>query len=400
MGAAVQKALDAYRFVRAYQQHLPLACEALLTRRCALRLLEGTLAGGGEALTLLYVGREKNLAWLQRTIFEDWEERGAAETTVLAARQAAAAMAGRADVVVADIGWPWHGRFDRRGEFVEVPDWISMCLDLPGSWEEVVAGFRRTARNNDLRLIRRNGWDVRVARGRDAVDAFYDGMYLPYVRRRHGDASVIASRREVRSRAKRGAILEVVRGSEMAAAGVVYPEDGVLYFLWTGVPARLVEAPPEGAISALNFFVIRHAFDSGCSAVDFAGTRAFPGDGIYQFKRRWGTYVEDTFSPSSLLLRPRQGSAAAVAFCRRFPVIARRGDELEALFVAGETADGDYVRRLDKQYHCAGIERLTVIEVGARAGIEAVEGERKDCAYRILRCRPEAFAACWVAGGA
>lgn len=46
--------------------------------------------------------------------------------------------------------------------------------------------------------------------------------------------------------------------------------------------------PPEAALSALYFCSLQYAFDQGVKAGNFMGTRAFPDDGLFQFKRKWG----------------------------------------------------------------------------------------------------------------
>jgi hypothetical protein len=156
----------------------------------------------------------------------------------------------------------------------------------------------------------------------------------------------------------------VKRGEETVVAGVICPEGDVLSFLWMGLPAEHIEAPPEGSISALYLFGIRYAFDRRCSAVDFTGTRAFLGDGALRFKRKWGARIEDTFSPSSILVRPRPNSQAAATFCERYPVLVRKGGGvLESLIVASGRVDAQLVAQLRRQYVCDGTRYLTVIGI-------------------------------------
>ena len=92
-------------------------------------------------------------------------------------------------------------------------------------------GFRKSTRNNDLRLIRRNGYHCLATNDPSDIDAFYDEMYAPSVQKRHGAASIIAPKSHVRRRARQGKLLHILRGTDIVIAGVVYSEDDVLYFL-------------------------------------------------------------------------------------------------------------------------------------------------------------------------
>lgn len=352
------------RFLRTYGQHLPMAFEAIFSVPCGVTGLRGTLRDGGEPATVAYVGRGLNYQYILRLLFDAYEVVEQADTTLFNYRKHLERLAREADLVISDIGWPYHGMVNRHGDFLEMPDWVNLSLDLADDWTSVVRGFRHTTRNNDLRLVRRNAYHCKPTNDRDVIERFYDEMYAPFVTRRHEEESVLAPREQVVGRAMSGALLRVFREQQVVAAGVVYPEGEVLYFLWMGVPVQFGDSPPEGAISALYYYGIRHAFDTGLKTVDFTGTRAVLNDGPFRFKRKWGAVVDDAFSPSSILVRPRNGSLAAARFCQRNPLLARRDGGLEALILSdGEPVDEGRLRQLDKEFGCAGIDRMTVIDL-------------------------------------
>jgi hypothetical protein len=276
-----------------------------------------------------------------------------------------------------------------------------MTVGFPDRWEEVVANFRRTARKHDLRLIRRNNYVCESLRDRRSIERFYDEMHVPFVRQRHGGDSAIAPRRHVIKRGLEGCLLHVLRGSEPVAAGIIYPEGEVMYSLWLGLPPEHLQAPPEAAFSALYYFGMQQAFEQGYRQFDFGGTRAFLGDGAFQFKRRWGPSIEDWFSPSSILIRPA-ATDGGVAFCRKVPVLRRSPVGLEALLVADaeETVSADTFRRLDKEYGCRGIDRVTVVAIGDRQDMERAAGEPPECEYRVIRCLPGQFVGHYTGAGA
>jgi hypothetical protein len=409
----VEKAMGICRFMKLYGQHLPLAFEALLSMSCTVARLEGTLKGsnarasngsnarasnGSNArASVLYVGRRKNYSYLRRTIFDDCQVVDERRTSLFAYRKHTDEMAASADVLLLDIGWPYHGRINRAGEYLEIPDWVNMAVELPDTWEAVVRSFRQTTRNNDLRLIRRNGYRCRPTTSREVLEDFYDRFYVPFVNHKHGGDSVIAPRKHVLKRGAQGALLQVLKDEEVVAAGVVYPEGEALFFLWMGLPPQYIDSPPEAAISALYFFGIRYAFDHDYKVVDFTGNRAFLDDGAFRFKRKWGARVEDSFSPGSILIKPTRSSRSAARFCQRFPVLARRGDCLEARFLfADKSASEADLARLRKDYDCEGIDRTIVIEISEETETKSMPILDDECQYRWIKTTLDEFAECYI----
>lgn len=384
---------DVLRFFKLYGQHLPRAFPAIFGMRCQVTLLCGTLTGSDERVTVLYVGRGMNYHYLLRIIFADHRVTAHKASNLLAFRKHILAMEDSADVLLIDVGWPYNGLFHRQGSYLEVPDWVNMAIEFPEHWDEVVANFRRSARKHDLRLIRRNGYQCRAAGTREEVEAFYKEMYMPFVKHRHLDESLTAPMRHVIKRGLQGTLLHILRGNEIVSAGIIYPEDDVMFSLWMGIPREHLEAQPEAAVSALYFFGIRYAFDAGYGCFDFTGTRAFLKDGAYQFKRRWGPALDDAFSPGSVLIRPKSGNRKAALFCQQVPVLSRVDEGLEALFVCTDgQADEALFARLDKDFGCAGFDRLRVIEISSENETKSMPNGQAGCQYQLVRCTLERFA--------
>lgn len=387
----------AHRFLQLYGQHLPRAFDALFSLPCIVTTLQGTLRGTDEKISVLYAGRRVNYHYLLRTIFEEHRETQRTSTNLLMVKSHMERLAARSDVEILDLGWPYNNLFRRSRRYLEVPDWLNMAIDLPDDWDGVVRNFRRTARKHDLRLIRRNGYRCEQATGRAAMERFYDDMYLPFVEHRHAGESVTSPRKHVIKRGMQGTLLHVMRGDEVVAGGIIYPENGIMFSLWMGVPREHLASQPEAAISALYYFGVRFAFDEGYRTFDFTGTRAFLNDGAYQFKRRWGPLIDDAFSPGSILIRPQNGNRKAALFCAQVPVIGRTANGLEAVFVRLDgQVDEETFARLEKDFGCGGIDRVTVIEISQENETSAMPNGANGCHHRVLKCPLDRFADCYV----
>lgn len=392
-----RKFVSAYYFVREYSEHLPLAGKAIFNLSCTITTIRGSIRGCGKPIVLLYVGRRWNYDFLLDLMLEDYEIVSEESVTLFTARSRSRPLMADADIEIVDVCWPYVARFNRDGAYLEFTDWLNMALPLKQDWESTVRSFRKTTRNNDLRLIRRNQYRFEVTNDPEIIGAFYDNMYVPSAGRRHGTASIIAPKKHVLKRAQQGKLLQVYRGDELVIAGVIYPEADVLYFLWQGSPPLFQERPPEGAASALYYFGIQYAFDNGISTVDFAGTRAFLDFGDFRFKRKWGARVDDAFSPNSVLMRPLNNDENTITFCERFPVIACCDEGLEAVIVRqDDTADSDALRRLDKHYNCDGLARTVLILVSDGTPASATTTELNGHEFHVIQCHPDQFASRYV----
>jgi len=392
-----QKAVGAYRFIQDYGQHLPLVAKAIFDFSCTVMTIRGSIRGSDDSVVLLYVGRRWNEEFLLNLFFDSHEILFCDDVNVFTARARSEVLARDADIEIIDIGWPYGGRFKKRQHYLEFADWLNMVLPLKGDWDDIVRSFRNTTRNNDLRLIRRNEYRFEVTNDQRIIESFYDDMYVPSASHRHGAASIVAPRKHVLKRAQQGELLQIYMENQLVIAGVIYPEDDVLYFLWQGSPSRFQERPAEAAASALYYFGIRYAFEHGMTAVDFAGTRAFLDFGDFRFKRKWGAMVDDSFSPNSVLLRPLNNHDNTILMCESIPLIARSDDGLEAVIVrSGKTANTEMLERLAKNYNCAGLDRILVIAVSDEAPGTLASREIRGRDFKVIQCEQDQFSGYYV----
>lgn len=389
---AAARVLDAARFVSLYRQHLPLIFEAVFSYRCEVSLLRCRLKGSDAELTLLYVGRRIHYSYLTGTLFDAAVVLERRHLTLWRYRRHAEELAESADLTIFDLGWPYNARHRREGRALEVPDWLELIVDLDGDWADVVSRFRRSTRRNDLRVIRRNGYECEFTSDRQAIESFYDDMYVPFAQQRHADGAVLDPRRHVIKVASKGTLMRVLEQDRVIAAGVLYPAGDVMLFLWMGLPRESLENRPERVISALYFFGMRHAHERGFRIADFMGTRAFLEDGAFLFKRKWGPAVHDTFSPGSLLIAPRRGSDAAAAFCERFPVLARSPLGLEAVYVKREGPVDEAAFHAHREaIGCGGVSGVTIIEIADSDETIDLPSASDGCRYRHIRTRADGF---------
>ncbi|MFK7878062.1 MAG: hypothetical protein AB8B71_20215 [Paracoccaceae bacterium] len=337
---------------------------AIFEIRVDVITLQGQLRGGaeGENATLLYVGRNLNLPHFKKKYFVKAETVSSQKANLFTHRKYMKAAETAADVVFVDVGWPYNNRINKNGDYLELPDWVCLTTPLADSWDGTVQNFRKTMRKNIKRLIRKNEYRCETTNDPSVIKSFYDEFYKAFINSRHSGEVFMTPRISIEQRAREGTILRVIGKEGTVAAGVYFPQGDELCLLVTGMPEALVESPPEAAISALYFFSLQYAFENSYKAVNFMGTRAFPNDGLFQFKRKWGAEVRDTFSIDSILFKPMSKSAKAARFCELFPFIARKGKTLELVLCStAPELNKESCNRLVATYHCNGLNPVRVV---------------------------------------
>lgn len=390
-------------FIQLYGQHFPLAVFAIFSFRCEIIHLRGRMRKTETVGDLVYVGRKQNFEYVKSQIFEGSEIVTQQKSTLFTFRPQAREKFLVADFMVVDIGWPYHRLFNTKSEFIEIPDWVNMLVETDGTLAEVVAKFRKTARAFDLRMIRKYAYTYDLVNDDEAIDYFYESLYAPFVKNTHGEGAILVDKKTIAKRVKQGKLIRIHYKGSVLAAGVIYSENDVLYFLWMGslpkLPQDLAtelgrEKLPEGVISALYYFGIEYANDLGMDAVDFTGTRSLLSDGTFHFKRKWGAVVDDTFSPSSLLLKLKDNNTTAVEFIQNNPLIIRSSMGLEmrsVLKVSQGKSDEEIFADFWKQHGCEGIDSLCVftIDEGLPESIRFSELDDKPCCR--VQCKLDNF---------
>jgi len=274
---------------------------AVFSFRVDVLTMRGRMPGSEDVVTLLYVGRRKNLSNLTKKFFLEAETVSSLKSNLLSFPKALKVAESGADVVFVDVGWPHNDRLHKKGGYLELPVHICMTTYFEETWEATVKNFRKTIRKNIGRLIRKNNY--RCVQTSDPTDAkdFYDTFYLAFIQSRHQDETRLTPRAVIEDRAQKGTILQVVDDDGIVAAGVYFPAGDCLRLLVTGMPEAYLEKPPVAAMQALYYFSLQYAFENGYKSLNFLGTRPLPTDGLYQFKRKWGAVAEDNYDMDSIL---------------------------------------------------------------------------------------------------
>jgi hypothetical protein len=329
-------------------------------------LVEGLERKTATPVRALCFGGRDDYAFLFGRIFSEFRElEERPNIQVARARSCVARYSGAVDPVCVDVELLCCRLFDWPG-FLAIPQWICQKYAVPELWSGVVASFRRNTRKTDLRRIRQHRLQYRITRSNEDFRQFYHDMYAPYLRHRFGDEVIVEPEWKVLRQCRKGELMHIVRDSQVVAAVLLHLQGDRLAYVWVGVLEGLEEDLFQGAFSAMYYYTILYGYEQGCKEVDFLGSRPLLNDGLFQYKRKWGTYVEDSPVPrGDILLKPTRFTESVASVVAETPFIVRDGADLVGkVLVPGGALSYERVRDIHSRLFAPGLRALEVHALG------------------------------------
>lgn len=242
------------------------------------------------------------------------------------------------------------------------------------AWEELRKGFSKKKRQTTNDFGEKNGLNYRISHEPADLEHFYHRMHVPHIRRRYGELADLDSFEAMRAAFEDHGRLLFVMDGERAVAGALSQRVGdTLVFRRSGVLDGDETHVKGGAQTALYYFQLRDAVDSGIRAVDAMNSSAFLNDGVFKHKADWGARsLRDEVARRRVHLLPFGPAERIARFFELNPMVIDEGDDLAALIgdcslVADQPLPADKLR---SRYHLVGLKRLHVLTPHGRHTIE------------------------------
>lgn len=324
---------------RAADLPLRVGTRALLpvtNRHVALTVLRGAIASGGSG-SVLFAGAPDAAAYVaQRFFAEEPAAESLGQVPVWQLADTLARHRAAVDLVVARLD-RLSSALTLDASYVAVPEWVGAHAPVPPDARQFCRD--RKSLSHNLRRAERAGYQPCVSYAEADFDAFYDRMFVPFLRRRHGPVSIVTNRARLRRCFRQGGLMWALRGGERVAGLLFRIRGRTLDLVVLGTADGALDPVRDGALFALELFLFEHARPLGCTVVDFGGSRPSPSDGLLLYKARWNPRVvasRTTFY--DLCLSWDRFGPALLAFLARTPLIFRQADGLAALWGPAEEA--------------------------------------------------------------
>lgn len=247
-------------------------------------------------------------------------------------------------------------------DYLVVPESIGCRLMLPVDLDKLA--HASTSVKEDVRTLRRERLTAEVSHREADCEAFYSSMYLPFIKKRHGEFAVIHSLHQLRRAFRRGGIIWVRRGDQRLAGGLFEQRGDVLRWVALGTAEGNLTLMKQGVLAALYIFEIKCAEERRCASIDFGGTPPILNDGLLRFKRKWGVQLADKHQTSfDYLVRWERPNEQVLRFLADTPLIIRNRSSfvgLTALTPNGVTTP-DQVSTIHRSLWMPGLHKLAIL---------------------------------------
>lgn len=332
------------------------------------RLVSGS--GGEDAAAVVFSGREINKEYLKIAFFDgDCREEHLGRKWKFQARRA---MNSRPSLFVSEYGAndaviakELDDAMDRA--VFTIPFWLGWSVDISEDAKKIVKS--NSSLESDVRRIRKNKLSYAVIEDPQAFEAFYDTMYLPYIRKNYKNMALLMSRSEMLSERDKCQLLVVQKNGD-PIGGILIKYDPEYPRLWSiGVQQASDEFIRDGVVGALYYFPVMHLQQMGHKRVHFGATRPFLNDGVLNYKKKWP--IENAgFTKSGFHVRIVSQTQATIDLLKQRPfVYAAKGKLYGAVFIgSSESIDADDFKKMYKSFHFQGLERIVIFVLGQTAG--------------------------------
>jgi len=368
-----------HRRLGTYMEHAWELSASIRRLHADVLVMRGEEKHSNHSLSSLYVGHYDNFAFMNNLLYKNFvvDERPT-KVPVVSVGKSLERYRDKVDLFILDLEFLFCNWY-RNADFLSVPQWVRQKFIIPNTWNGVLEKFRKNTKKTDLRKIRKYKFSYRLSRNERDFNVFYESLYVPYLRRRFGDEVIIEPKWKVLRQCRKGELMQIVRSGEVVCAGLLHKSGDRLAYVWVGVPGDIDEDMFQGAFSALYYFSILYGYNSGCREIDFLGSRPLLNDGVFRYKRKWGTFVERSPIPrGDILLNPIRLTEGVKSFFAHNYLVSRNGDAMCAnVFYVKEELDGDVLAGFVSEHGTPGIEEMRVYcfkgfthEAGSWAGAQ------------------------------
>ena len=242
----------------------------------------------------------------------------------------------------------------RHRNWFYIPNWVIGEVDIPA-----VPNSRNLRR--DLRKISKHSFRFVATCEPQEFDDFYHNMHVPYINKVYGSTANIVPYKE-KIKIFKNCDLLLVKKQEESIAGILIAYENGGSRLWTlGIRNGNLEYVKEGALTALYHFSFLYLKDKGFTKVNFGLSRAFLGDGVFQYKKKWSQRIVGT-STYWYALKVNNPTVETKSFLKRNQFIFEKTGLLCGVIFGDiqKPLSIKQIRKLVRNNFIAGLSRLFI----------------------------------------
>ena len=329
-------------------------------------IVSGVEKTSGENIRFLFVGRKKFLLFLNDLFFTDTPHIEHVGTLfVWKLKSFNRFFSSAIDAVFVSCDRFYQRMLQKAGLFV-FPQLIDMVFDAKDSLEKIQSDFSSSA-IKDIKHIKLYGYSYSICSDLKSLEQFYYRMYRPTMIGTSGRNTPVPFL-YMRFFYELGYELLQVKNMEgdVVAAGLFYCTDTKLTGKYLGVLQNDEMLYVKKVVSALYYFHILLAKKRNIDVINFGACRPFVNEGLFQYKRKWGTKVErGRFFPQVYGMYVSLDSSVMRQFLLDNPFIgiAENNELVVFVFVDKKTFDEKDRKQYEELFMVPGVRTLRLIKL-------------------------------------
>jgi hypothetical protein len=258
--------------------------------------------------------------------------------------------------------------FSQSMGYIYIPCFINGETDISTEYSSIFKN-KNTSLKSDISKIKKNKLDYEVTQNPSELYNFYYNMHLPYIKKTHGNESVIASYdfviREIDKGGHFSCLLLIKKENERIAGILLGQRKNKAHLLILGIKDGNLDYVKDGVIGALFVFSIRHAQEKGFTKIHLGTSRSFLKDGVLQYKRKWNQKILIS-KKSGFFMKILSKTEALKGFLVNNPFIYQDKKNLKgALFITDDCYfSKDDFEKIYKEYFLNGLSKLVIYRLG------------------------------------
>ncbi len=292
------------------------------------------------------------------------------------------------DIVIFDGNYSVAHRFLSKIEGITfMPHWVDQVNSSFTGLQDFAKSKNRNA-YEDIRVIKKRGFEYVFSRSPELLLFFYENMYLPFTSNRFQQGRTSSGFKEIEQSFKKGGLALIRLNGKFLSGTVVELVNKTIHPMYSGVLNGDITLLKEDVSIALYYYYFLLANERGFSCVDFGFSRPFLNDGVLRYKSKWNSHLE--FDPRQINIfayKISRVSPAIKKFLLSNPLITVEGDKLVGnIFLEdGTDVNGE---ELSHKYLFNGLSSIRFVRLEKPAGEDASSTQWADGCLADQQARP------------
>lgn len=235
-------------------------------------------------ISIIFIGNDlTSMSYINSLLFEDIEfVKKIGKTNVLKLKKINK-KSYNADIVFTKIHY-FFSRFLQKNNYILIPEWNEMILDITDPMEKILMNF-----NSSTRLCINNAkkytYYYEITKDIEKLKMFYYEMYMPYITKRYGSLALYTTFEYMRSLIEIGRLF-LVKKDEKYVFGFLLINVNKCTVMLTHEAG--IEEKLEKNITTLSiYYSMLWAKEKNIEKYHFGYSRSFLNDGVLQYKKKW-----------------------------------------------------------------------------------------------------------------